>query len=83
MCPMKRYIPVAQTRPTHHAFGYCTCKQDTEERFWGQQFGQMEKGINFRSDQPTGVTGLVKVDHLPRRSLIIFWSDRTEMVHSI
>ena len=37
----------------------------------------------FRSDRPTGMTGLVKVDHLPRRSLIIFWSDRTEMAHSI
>lgn len=45
MCPMKQYIPVAQTRLSHHAFGYCTCKQDTEEQFWGQQFGQMEKDI--------------------------------------
>ena len=24
--------------PSHHAFGYCSCKQDTKERYWGQQF---------------------------------------------
>ena len=23
---------------TTHAFGYCSCKQVTKERYWGQQF---------------------------------------------
>ena len=27
------------------AFGYCSCKQDTKERYWGQQFCQMERSI--------------------------------------
>ena len=27
------------------AFGYCSCKQDTKERYWGQQFCQMERTI--------------------------------------
>ena len=30
---------------SHRAFGYCACKQDTKERYWGQQFCQMERGI--------------------------------------
>ena len=24
--------------PSHLAFGYYSCKQDTKERYWGQQF---------------------------------------------
>ena len=24
--------------PSHRAFGYCSCKQDTKERYWEQQF---------------------------------------------
>ena len=31
--------------PSHRAFGYCSCKQDTKERHWGQQFCQMERAI--------------------------------------
>ena len=27
------------------AFGYCSCKQDTKELYWGQQFCQMERTI--------------------------------------
>ena len=38
-CLMGRYIPV----------GYCSCKQDTKERYWGQHFVKW-KG-SFRSDQ--------------------------------
>ena len=45
--------------PGHRAFGYCPCKQDTKERYGGQQFGQMKRNISFR---------LVKVDHAPSNS---------------
>ena len=31
--------------PSLRAFGYCSCKQDTKERQWGQQFCQMERAI--------------------------------------
>ena len=34
--------------PSHRAFDYCSCKQDTEERYWGEQ---SRKGI-FRSERP-------------------------------
>ena len=42
--------------PIHRSFGYCSCKQDTKERYGGPQFGQMERSISFRQ---------VKVDHAP------------------
>ena len=30
--------------PRHRVFAYCSCcKQDTKERYWGQQFCQMER----------------------------------------
>ena len=32
--------------PSHCAFGYCSFKQDTKERYWGQQFCQMERNIS-------------------------------------
>ena len=47
--------------PSHRAFGSCSCKQDTKERYWGQQFCQMERYISVR---PTEMTKPVKVDHL-------------------
>ena len=59
---------------SHHAFGHCSCKQDTKEQYWGQQFCQMV--------QPTEMTRLVNVDHLQSWSRI-FRSDQTEMVRSI
>ena len=31
---------------SHRVFGYCSCKQDTKERYWGQQFCQMEREIS-------------------------------------
>ena len=65
--------------PSHRAFAYCSCKQDIKEWYWGQQFGEMERDISVR---PTKITGPVKVDHLQSWSCI-FWSDQTEMVHSI
>ena len=45
--------------PSHRAFGYCSCKQDTKERYWGEQFCQMEPGHfgpTNRNDQ-TGQSG--------------------------
>ena len=29
--------------PSHRALGYCSCRQDTKEWYWGQQFCQMER----------------------------------------
>ena len=57
----------------------CSCKQDTKEQYWGQQFWQMERDISVR---PTEMTRPVTVDHLQSWSRI-FGSDQTEMVRSI
>ena len=65
--------------PSHHAFGYCSCKQDTKERYCGQQFCEIERDISV---PPTEMTRLVKVDHLQSWSQI-FRSDQTVMVRSI
>ena len=65
--------------PSHCAFGYCSCKQNSKERYWGQQLRQMERDNSVR---PTEMRRSVKVDHLQRKSQI-FRSDRTEMVCSI
>ena len=66
--------------PSHCVFGYCSCKEDTKEWYWGQQlFCQMERDISV---WPTDITGLVKVDQLESWSWI-FQLDQTEMVHSI
>ena len=67
-CPIKRYIPVAQTRPKPSRIGHCSRKQNTKEQYWGQQFCQMV--------QPTEMTRLVNVDHLQSWSRI-FRSDQT------
>ena len=40
--------------PSHRALGYCSCKQDTKERHWGQQFCQLEKDISV---WPNGQSG--------------------------
>ena len=52
---------------SHRAFRYCSCKQDTKERYWGKQCCQMEKNISVR---PTEITRPVKVDHLQSWSRI-------------
>ena len=62
--------------PSHIAFGYSSCKQDTKERYWGQQFCQMEREILV---QPTEMTRPVKEDHL-QSWFRIFRSDQTEIV---
>ena len=64
---------------SHRAFGYCSCKQDTKEQFWGQRFCQMERDISVR---PTEMTRPVKDDYLQSWSWI-YPSDQTEMVRSI
>ena len=38
--------------PSHRAFGYCSCKQDTKERYWEQQFCQV--GSTDRNVWATG-----------------------------
>ena len=43
--------------PSHRAFGYCSCKQDTKERYWGQQFCQMERDISVRPTDRNDQTG--------------------------
>ena len=62
--------------PSHRALGYCSCKQDTKERYWGQQFCQMERNISV---QPTEMTRPVKEDHLQSWSRI-FRSDQVRSV---
>ena len=57
--------------PSHHAFGYCSCKQDAKELYWTQQFSQMEKDISAR---PTGMIEQIKVVPLQSWSQIL-WSD--------
>ena len=37
--------------PSHCMFAHCSCKQDTKEWFWGQQFCEMEKGHFSPNDQ--------------------------------
>ena len=58
-CPMELWLRLHRPDPSHRAFGYCSCKQDTKERYGGQQFGQMERNISFRP---------FKVDHAPSNS---------------
>ena len=43
--------------PSHRAFGYCSCKQDTKERYREIQFGQMERDISVRpTDRDNGTS---------------------------
>ena len=36
-------LRVHRPDPSHRVFCYCSCKQDVEERFSGQQFCQMKR----------------------------------------
>ena len=63
--------------PSHRAFGYCSCKQDTKERYREKQFGQMERDISVR---PTEITGPVKVHHLQAG---LEYSGRTKLKWSV
>lgn len=60
-----------EPHPGHRAFGNCTRRRDIEERYWGQQFSQMERNISVR---PT--------DRNDRKDKI-FRTDPIEMVRSI
>ena len=51
-CLMGRYIPV----------GYCSCKQDTKEQYWGQHFSQMERVISVRPTEMTRPVKALKAD---------------------
>ena len=42
---------------SHRAFRYCSCKQDTKERYWGQQCCQIEKNISVRPTDRNNQTG--------------------------
>ena len=61
--------------PTCRAFGYCSCKQETKDRYWEKQFCQMERKTSVQS---TEMTILVKVDH-PQSWFRILRSDQTEV----
>ena len=37
--------------PSNRTFGHCSCKQDAKERYWGQQFCQMERTFQRFSDR--------------------------------
>ena len=72
---MERTFQLNRPNPSHRSFGYCYCKQDTKDRYWGQQFSFV------KSVRPTEITGPVKVDHLQSCSRIL-GSEQTEMVRS-
>ena len=62
--------------------GYCCCKQDAKEWYWGQRFCQTETDVSVRpTDRPTEMNGPVKMDHL-RKWFQIFRSNRTEFWRS-
>ena len=66
-----------RTDPGHRTFGYCSCKQDTKERYWGQQFCQMERDVSIRpTDRPTEMSAPLS----NKRWSQIFRSDWTEMI---
>ena len=60
-CLMERTFRLHRPDPSHRAFGYCSCKQDTTGWYWGKQFCQMERDISVR---PAEMTRPVKDDLL-------------------
>ena len=65
--------------PSHRAFGYCSCNQDTGEQYWEQQFCQMERDISVLT---TEMIKPVKEDHLQSWSRM-FRSDQIKTVYSM
>ena len=62
--------------PSHRAFGYCSFKQDTKERYWRQQFCEMKRDVSV---WPTEMTGPVTGHWSPvHRWSQTFRSDRPE-----
>ena len=60
---------------------YCSCTQDTKERYWEHQFCQIKKG-HFSPTDRNDQTGQSRPT-LKGRPKYIFRSDPTEMVRSI
>ena len=52
--------------PNHRVFGYCSCKQYTKQRYWGQQFCQMEGDISVRPDQSKCTTFKAGLEYFGR-----------------
>ena len=66
---------------SHSVYDYCTCKQDTGERYWGQQFCQLMEGHFSPTDQNDQ---LVRVDHAGQTELkwfipLDFWMKFPEL----
>ena len=75
--PMEGTFQLHSPDPSQCSFGYCCCKQDAKEWYWGQRFCQMETDVSVRpTDRPTEMNGPVKTDHL-QRWFQIFRSNRT------
>ena len=73
---MERYIPVAQTRLKGTArLVIVLVNKDTKERYWGQQFCQMERDISVR---PTEMTRPVKEDKTEMFRAILCINRRTK-----
>ena len=59
---------------SHRVFGYCSCKQDTKERHWGQQFWQraLSRLVKISGISGSAVNGTRFVDSshwkIPRKS---------------
>ena len=72
--------------PSHCAFGYCSCKQDTENWYWGKQFYQNGRGHfgpthwNERTNQSELPSKVQVWDYFPNISVR---PNRTIMVCSI
>ena len=77
-CPFRLHRP----DPSHRAFSYWYCKQDAKERYWGQQFCQMERDIWDNLTVQSVSEDAFKVDQLQNWSRILR-SDQTEMVRPI
>ena len=52
--PMEGTFQLHSPDPSQCSFGYCCCKQDAKEWYWGQRFCQMETDVSVRpTDRPT------------------------------
>ena len=63
--------------PSYWTFGYCSCKQDTKEQYWGQQFCQKARDILVRLTKMTQHAKKVMSDSpglvdLPDRQVLFF-----------
>ena len=58
--------------PSHHAFDYCSCKQDTKEQYWGQtgQSGPPSKRSFSSRTKPKWSVSFVLIDSLLTMSML-------------